>query len=210
MSAIGAPSPEVVRGRADHGTPGSMGCNHAVAPLPSRSMGRRLILGALAAAASVLVLATPVLAHGDHDARPLARDLKAGPFIVSLWQVYSDAGTAMTPHLIVMFDGAASAPPAADVVVTVNAQPMEIRLSTTTSNGLETTAGVAEGDVVTVTVSDGSEAWALEPVVVPPPPTSMLPMPELIYTSIFLTAGTAFWVGGRTARAWRKPAVSAT
>ena len=45
--------------------------------------------------------------------------------------------------------------------------------------------------MVAVTVSDGAQAWALAPVVVPPPPTSMLPMQELIYTSIFLTAGTA-------------------
>jgi hypothetical protein len=173
-------------------------------------MGRRLILGALAAAASVLVMATPVLAHGDHDARPLARDLKAGPHTISLWQVYPDAGTAMTPHLIVMFDGAASALPAADVAVTVNARPMEVRLSTTTANGLETIEGVAEGDSVTVTISQDGQEWALDPVVVPPPPTSMLPMQELIYASIFLTAGTAFWVAGRTARAWRRPAVSAT
>ncbi len=173
-------------------------------------MGRRLILGALAAAASVLLMATPVLAHGDHDARPLARDLRAGPHTISLWQVYPDAGAAMTPHLIVMFDGAASAPPAADVVVSVNSKPMETRLSTTTSNGLETTEGVAEGDVVAVTVADGSQAWALDPVVVPPPPTSMLPMQELIYASIFLTAGAAWWAAGRTARAWRRPAVRAS
>jgi hypothetical protein len=62
--------------------------------------------------------------------------------------------------------------------------------------------------VVTVTSTDGTEAWQLDPVVVPPPPTSMLPMQELLYVSIFLTLGTAWWVVGRTARAWRRPAVS--
>ena len=151
-----------------------------------------------------------MLAHGDHDARPLARHLEAGPYIISLWQVYPDAGAAMTPHLIVMFDGGAAAPPATDVIVTVNSKPMEVRPSITTSNGWETTEGLAEGDVVTVTISDGTQAWDLDPVVVPPPPTSMLPMQELIYTSIFLTVGTAWWVAGRTARAWRRPAVRPT
>jgi hypothetical protein len=173
-------------------------------------MTRQLLVGALLAASSTVALAAPVLAHGDHDARPLARGLEAGPYVISLWQVYPDMGDAMTPHLIVMFDGAAAAPPAADVDVAVNAKPMEVRPSTTTANGLETAEGLAEGDVVTVTVSDGSQAWALDPVVVPPPPTSMLPMPELIYTSIFLTLVTAVWVAGRTARTWRRPALGPT
>ena len=46
--------------------------------LPSRVM-KRLLVGALAAAISMLVFAAPVFAHGDHDARPIARDLEAGP-----------------------------------------------------------------------------------------------------------------------------------
>ena len=157
-----------------------------------------------------MALASPALAHGDHDARPLARNLAAGPYIISLWQVYPDFGAAMTPHLIVMFDGVSAAPPAAEVVVAVNSTPMEVHPSTTTRNGWETTDGLAEGDVVTVTISDGTQAWDLGPVVVPPSPVSMLPMPELIYASIFLTVCTAWWVAGRTARAWRKPALRST
>lgn len=152
----------------------------------------------------MVALAPSVLAHGDHDARPLARQLAAGPYVISLWQVYPDAGAAMTPHLIVMFDGAA-ARPAADVVVAVNARPMAVVPSTTTANGWETIEGVDEGDVLTVTVSDGVKAWNLDPVVVPPPPTSMLPMQELLYASIFLTLATGWWMVGRTARAWRRP-----
>ena len=166
-------------------------------------------MGALAAASATMALATPALAHGDHDARPLARHVEAGPHIISLWQVYPDVGTAMTPHLIVMFDGAA-APAGADVSVTVNSAPMEVRPSSTTSNAWETTEGLAEGDVVAVAISDGGQAWALDPVVVPPAPTSMLPMQELIYASIFLTLGTAVWVAGRTARVWRRPVVHAS
>ena len=68
-------------------------------------MRRGRLVATFAAAAMTLVPAAPVLAHGDHDARPLARDLAAGPYSISLWQVYPDAGSAMTPHLIVMFDG---------------------------------------------------------------------------------------------------------
>ena len=117
---------------------------------------KRLLAGAFAAATLTVVLAAPAWAHGDHDARPLARQVQAGPYVISLWQVYPDTGTAMTPHLIVMFDGGAAVPPAAVVSVAVNATPTEVRPSTTTSNGWETTEGVAEGDVVTVTISDGT------------------------------------------------------
>jgi len=170
-------------------------------------MKRRLLLGAFAAAASMLVVVTPAWAHGDHDARPLARDLKAGPHTVSLWQVYPDAGSSMTPHLIVMFGDGAVASSTTGVTVAVNATPVEVLPSTSTGNGWETTEGLAEGDVVTVTISDGSQVWDLDPVVVPPPPTSMLPMQELIYASIFLTLVTALWLAGRTARAWRRPVV---
>jgi len=171
---------------------------------------KRLLAGLLAAATAMLLLATPALAHGDHDARPLARDLAAGPNTISLWQVYPDVGAAVTPHLIVMFDAGTTAPASAIVTVDVNSTSMDVRPSTTTPNGWETTEGVAEGDVVTVTISDGTQAWALDPVVVPPPPTSMLPMEELIYVSIFLTAGTAIWAAGRTSRAWRRPVIASS
>ena len=170
-------------------------------------MKRRLLVGAFAAAASMLVLVAPASAHGDHDARPLARDMEAGPHTISLWQVYPDVGSSMTPRLIVMFGDGAAASSAARVNVAVNATPMDIRPSTTTANGWETTEGIAEGDVVTVTISDGSQTWDVDPVVVPPPPTSMLPMEELIYASIFLTLVTALWLARRTARAFRRPMV---
>jgi hypothetical protein len=170
---------------------------------------RRRLLGPFAAATLVLLLVAPVSAHGDHDARPLARGVAAGPYVISLWQVYPDSGTAMTPHLIVMFDGAA-APSGAAVDVVVNSVRSTVIPSTTTANAWETTEGVAEGDAVAVTITDGAQSWSLDPVVVPPPPTSMLPMQELIWVSIALTAGAALWVASRTARTWRRPAVIAS
>jgi hypothetical protein len=173
-------------------------------------MRGRLIRGVFVAAVWTVALATPALAHGDHDARPIARNLEAGPYHISLWQVYPDVGSATTPHLIVMFDGVAAYPTGAVVTAAVNSTPTEVRPSTTSRNGWETATRVDEGDVVTVTISDGTQAWDLGSVVVPPPPTSMLPMPELIYSSIFLTFCTAWWVAGRTARAWRKPALRST
>lgn len=171
-------------------------------------MRRRLFLGAFGAAILTMALAAPVLAHGDHDARPLARQLPAGPHSISLWQVYPDVGSAMTPHLIVMFDGERAAPPAAVVTVVVNGAPMAGQPSMTTANGWETSDGLDEGDVVAVTVTEGGQTWALDPVVVPPPPMSMLPMSEMLYASIFLTIATALWVASRTGRAWRRPAVA--
>lgn len=166
-------------------------------------------MGAIAAAAWTMALAAPASAHGDHDARPLARELPAGPHVISLWQVYPDVGAGIYPHLIVLFDGVASRPTAA-VDVTVGSTQMVVHPSTTTANGWETMEGVAEGDVVTVTISEGGETWHLDPVVVPAPLTSMLPMQELIYASIFLTLATALWLAGRTARVWRRPTLRAT
>src|SRR4029079_13998902 len=119
-------------------------------------------------------------------------------------------GVAMKPHLIVMFDDRASAPPEAVVTAAVNSVPMAIGPSTTTANGWETMDGIAEGDVVSVSISDGSQAWDLDPVVVPPTPIAMLPMDELLYSSIFLTLATALWLARRAARAWRSPAVQAS
>lgn len=168
-------------------------------------MIRRLLGAAVAAAAAMAVLAAPVIAHGDHDARPLARQLRAGPYAISLWQVYPDSGSAMTPHLIVMFDGLASAPKTIQVRITVNDRSLDVRPSTTTANGFETAEGLDERDVVTVSISDGVQVWDLDPLVVPPPPTSLLPMQELLYASIFMTVATAWWVARRTARAWRRP-----
>ena len=172
-------------------------------------MNRRRLLAAICATAWMLSLAAPVAAHGDHDARPRARHVAAGPYSISLWQVYPDVGSAMTPHLIVMFDGDAAVPAGVEVGVHVNGSPMEVHPSMTTPNGWETTEGIAEADTVAVTVADGSGAWDLAPLVVPPPPTSMIPMTELIYASIFLTFATALWVARRTTRAWRRPQVRA-
>ena len=92
----------------------------------------------------------------------------------------------MTPHLIVMFDGGTDrAPASAAVAVDVNSTPIEVRPSTTTPNGWETTEGVAEGDVVTVTISDGSQAWALDPGGRPAAADLDAPMQELIYVHRF-------------------------
>ncbi len=170
-------------------------------------MKRRVVTGGLAAVLSIVALATPVSAHGDHDARPVARRLTAGPYTVSLWQVYPDTGVALKPHLIVMFDDRAAAPSEAVVTAAVNSMPMEIGPSITTANGWETMDGITEGDVVSVSVSDGVQTWDLDPVTVPPTPISMLPMDELLYSSIFLTLATALWLARRAARAWRSPAV---
>jgi hypothetical protein len=182
----------------------------SAAPRPTTRRVRRSLAASVGLVAASLVLATPVAAHGDHDARPLARHVQAGPYSISLWQVYPDVGSAMTPHLIVMFDDRPSVPSEADVTVVVNSASMQVGPSVTTANGWETTEGIAEGDRVAVSISDGSQTWALDPVVVPPPPTSMLPMAELLYSSIFLTIATALWLAGRTARAWRRPVARAT
>src|SRR5262245_53300381 len=93
--------------------------------VPWRPMRWRSVVALVAAAGATMSIAAPVLAHGDHDARPLARDLGAGPHVISLWQVYPDAGDTMAPHLIVMFDGVPATPADAVVAVAVDGQPVE-------------------------------------------------------------------------------------
>ena len=173
-------------------------------------MKRRLLLGLVTAVAATVVVATPASAHGGHDARPLALRVQAGPYVISLWQVYPDTDDTAGPRLIVLFDGRVAAPPEAVVVVGVNSTPAEIGPSLTTSNGWETTGAIVEGDVLTVTIADGTQAWDLESVVVPPPLSWILPMRELIYISAFLSGATLLWVAGRTKRTWRRPAVTPT
>jgi hypothetical protein len=168
-------------------------------------MGRGLFRGAIAALVATIAIATPVLAHGDHDAQPLGRGLTSGPFTISLWQLSVDNGTVVTPHVIVMFDNGTSTRATA-VTVAVNSQPMDARPSATTPNGWETMQGVTEGEQLAVTVSDGSTTWAFDPVVVPPPPGSGLPIKEVVIASMLLTLRVIWWVVARTARVWRNPA----
>ncbi len=177
-------------------------------------MQPRLALATLFAVVAIATPAPPVSAHGDHDARPLARALPAGPYLVSLWQVYADAGDDLTPHLIVMVEDSPAADTAGaaarvDLRVAVNARPIEIRPSATTAMAWEGGEGLDVGDAVSVTIVGGAETWDVGTVVVPPAPSSLLPMRELIYLSIALTAGAAIWAARRTARAWRRPAVQA-
>jgi hypothetical protein len=152
----------------------------------------------------LLTTAVSASGHGDHDARPLLRGAEAGPYAVSLWQVYPEAGSAMIPHLIVMFDDQA---PGADteVSIQVGADPVEVVPSMTTPGAWETTAGVGTDDQVTVTVSSPEGSWTIPTIVIPPLLTSILPMRLLITISIFLAAGLAWWAAGRTSRAWRRP-----
>jgi hypothetical protein len=155
----------------------------------------------------VLALASPALAHGDHDARPLLRGAEAGPYVVSLWQVYPDVGSALTPRLIIMVDGTDSSALVSGVDVEVNSVSTGTIPSPTSPGGWETIDGITPGDVIGVTISDGSGTWPLEPVIVPPAPTAMLPMKQMIAVSIFLATATAWWIAGRTARAWRRPLI---
>ena len=164
----------------------------------------RIFLVAAVVGAWLPATGAPAVAHGDHDARPLLRGAEAGPYSVSLWQVYPEAGSAMIPHLIVMFDDQA---PGADIEVSiqVGTDPVEVVPSMTTPGAWETTAGVGTDDQVTVTVSGSAGSWTIPTIVIPPPLTSILPMRLLIAISIFLAAGVAWWAAGRTSRAWRRP-----
>jgi len=158
----------------------------------------------LLALLAAMSLAMPAMAHGDHDARPLLRRAEVGPYTVSLWQVYPDVGSAIIPHLIVMFDD--GMPDEGTVVsVRVGSENVHVMPSLTTTGAWETMTGVEPDDVVSVSISERGEAWSVPTVVIPPPLTSVLPMRALIAISIFLATAVAWWVAGRTAQAWRRP-----
>lgn len=169
-------------------------------------MKARLLVALFGAAISLLAVGWPAQGHEDHDARPLARGIAVGPYTISLWHVYPDAGETIEPVLIVVFDDLSTAPAAATVGVTVNGRAIEVRRSPTTANGWETTAGVAASDVVAVTILEGGASWASAPVTVPAATTSVLPMRELVYASALLTGIVALWGASRVTRTWRRPA----
>jgi hypothetical protein len=152
-----------------------------------------------------VVLAAPVLGHGEADARAIIRNVAAGPYRVSLWLVDKDTANAITSHLIVMFDGDL---PTSGVAVAVNGTPLEAHVSTTTPNAWETSQGVPVGDQIAVTVTDGAGVWTVGPVVVPTPPTFPLPMKEIVLASILITIRAAWWAAMRTRKVWRATKLS--
>lgn len=156
------------------------------------------------AVALVLAWPLPASAHGDHDARPLLKDADLGPYSVSLWQVYPDAGSAMLPLVVVMFDEGVMETDAT-IGVEVNGEEARIAPSMTTEGAWETTSGLDSDDSVVVTITESGKSWSTPTVVIPPPLTSMLPMRALIAISVFLAAAVAWWIGGRAAQAWRRP-----
>jgi hypothetical protein len=158
----------------------------------------------LIALLAMMSIALPAWAHGDHDARPLLRDAELGPYSVSLWQVYPNAGSVMTPLLIVMFD---EGTPTAETALSVQlgSEEVDIVPSSTSPGAWETTTGLDTDDLITVTVAENGESWSTPTIMIPPPLTSMFPMRALIAISIFLATAVAWWIGGRTAQAWRRP-----
>ena len=54
----------------------------------------------------VLLLAfapSPASAHGENDARAIAKGLAVGPYEISVWQVIGDHDSAMSSHVVVDF-----------------------------------------------------------------------------------------------------------
>jgi len=155
----------------------------------------------------MVVVSTPVLAHGEGDARALLRDVTAGPYTVSLWDVDGNSAMSMAPHVIVMFDGPM---PTSGVTVSVNATPIEVHVSTTTANGWETSQGVAIGDQLTVAISEEGHGWQVGPVIVEPVQAPIPMLKEVILASILVTVRVLWWAARRTGKVWRRPASGAT
>lgn len=152
------------------------------------------------------LLASPVSAHGENDARPIARDLAVGPYVVSLWQVIGDHGSGMSAHVIVDFQ--TDAPGEDDSVLLAvdgSAHAVLEASSSPTLEGVWLTSGSVDfGDEVRVGVGTGGrEAWS-EAVSVPSPPSDALPMGLIISGAALFTILVVMWLARRFRRAWRR------
>ena len=155
---------------------------------------------------------SPASAHGENDARSIARDVPVGPYTASVWQVIGDHGTTSSAHVVVDFG--TETPSAQDSVVVAVGAPETSLLPATpslTSDGVWQTTGAVEfGDVIQVGVATDSGHWWTQSFTVPQPPGGSMPMRVLIGMTVIISAVAIVWLGRRARRAWRKQTPSST
>lgn len=151
---------------------------------------------------------SPASAHGENDARAIARDVAIGPYTASVWQVIGDHGTTSSAHVVVDFD--AETPISTDSIVVAIVAPTQDTLAASprsASDGTWQTSGeVAFGDVIQIgVVANSSEWWSLS-LTVPHPPGGSTPMRVLMGLTMVLSIVAIVWLGRRARRAWRREA----
>ena len=155
---------------------------------------------------------SPATAHGENDARPIARDVAVGPYSASVWQVIGDHGATSSAHVVVYFGD--DMPGSRDsVIVTVDVpNPANLPASPRSpSDGMwQTDGAVAFGDVIRVGVATDSGEWWSQPLTVPRPPGGSTPMRVLIGITVILSTFAIVWLGCRARRAWRRQTPAST
>ena len=149
---------------------------------------------------------SPASAHGENDARAIARNVAVGPYTASVWQVIGDHGTTSSAHVVVDF--AEEAPTSLDSIVVAIVAPTQNTLPGSlwsASDGTwQTTGAVDFGDVIRVGVAtDSGEWWSLS-LTVPHPPGGSTPMRVLMGLTVVLSIVAIVWLGRRARRAWRR------
>ncbi len=152
----------------------------------------------------MVVLSSPAWAHGENDARPIARDVQTGPYVATLWQVIGDHGSSLSSHLVVSFGE--HSPTAGDVVVIEvgGAAGGTLEASPTSATQWSTAATAEFGADVRIGVSTESGAWWSQSTTVPRPPSALLPMRALMAVFAFVSTLVIAWLGKRARRAWAK------
>ena len=156
--------------------------------------------------------ASPASAHGENDARPIARDVAVGPYTASVWQVIGDHGTTSSAHVVVDFGTESPTPQDSVVVAIVAPTPDTLPASlSSVSDGIWQTNGAVEfGDVIQLSIATDSDEWWSQSLTVPQPPGGSTPMRVLMGLTVVLSAIAIVWLGHRAKRAWRRATPAST
>jgi hypothetical protein len=161
----------------------------------------------------VLLLAfapSPASAHGENDARAIAKDVTVGPYEISVWQVIGDHDSAVSSHVVVDFGTTGVAPGETLLVAVESARRSSLVASQANrTDGMWQTAGaVGFGDVIRIRISDDAGEWRSQSLTVPQPPRQTLVVKAMFALTIFFSTVAALWLGQRARRVWSRPLIS--
>lgn len=161
-------------------------------------------------AATWVLLPVPALAHGENDARPIAKNEAVGPYRITLWQVIGDHGSALSAHVVVDFGDVEPAQGEA-VLVAVEADESAESAALTASRSeavggmWQTADAVGFGDVIRVGVAGEHGQWWSSDLTVPPPPGETLLAKVAFALVVFVSTVILLWMIRRARHVWARP-----
>ncbi len=170
----------------------------------ARSATRYLLV---ALAATWVLLPVPALAHGENDARPIARNEAVGPYRITLWQVIGDHGSDLSAHVVVDF-GDVEPAEGETVLVDVEADA-DLALTASRSEAVDgmwqTANAVGFGDVIRVGVAGEHGQWWSSDFTVPPPPGETFLAKVAFALVVFVSTVILLWMTRRARHVWARP-----